>query len=167
MKRIEYIMPIASLSGNISGRQDLNYDGVEAYETTQPTAASNYAPRLVACAPYRKRNYFCVRTKYTANITERSRLNLALMGGAGAIYSAVVRDKSSAIYAQCVAAKPINETLRAFLVPLLRAGLANKEENIAIADGLSIVNPWISSASPSVQVPQEIVDKFAPELSNS
>ena len=160
-------MPIAWLSGNISGRQDLNYDGVGAYETTQPTAASNYAPRLVAFAPARKRNYFCVRTKYTANITERSRLNLALMGGAGAIYSAIVRDKSSAIYAQCVAAKPRQLTLRAFIIPLLRAGLAGKMENIAIADGLSIVNPWVSSAAPSVQVPQDIIDKFASELSNS
>ena len=95
VKRIEYIMPVAWLSGNISGRQELKYDGVGAYETTQPTAASNYAPRLVACAPDRRRNYFCVRTKYTANITNRSRLNLATMGGAGAIYSAIVRDKGS------------------------------------------------------------------------
>ena len=160
-------MPIAWLSGNISGRQDLNYDGVGAYETTQPTAASNYAPRIVACAPHRRRNYFCVRTKYTANITNRSRLNLATMGGAGAIYSAIVRDKSSAIYAQCVAAKPRQLTLRAFIVPRLREGLAAKDEVISIADGLSIVNPWVSSASPSVQVPQDIIDKFASELSNS
>lgn len=160
-------MPIAWVSGNISGRQDLNYDGVGAYETTQPTAASNYAPRLVACAPYRRRNYFCVRTKYTANVTNRSRLNLATMGGAGAIYSAIVRDKSSAIYAQCVAVKPRQLTLRAFLVPLLRASLAGKVETIAIADGLSIVNPWVSSAAPSVQVPQDVLDKFAPVLSNN
>lgn len=160
-------MPVAWLSGNISGHQELNYDGVGAYETTQPTAASNYAPRLVACAPDRRRNYFCVRTKYTANITERSRLNLALMGGAGAIYSAIVRDKSSTIYNQCVAAKPRQLTLRAFIVPRLREGLAGKVETISIADGLSIVNPWVSSASPSVQVPQDVLDKFAPVLSNS
>ena len=160
-------MPIAGLSGNISGRQDLNYDGVGAYETTQPTAASNYAPRLVAFQPLMRRNYFCVRTKYTANITERSRLNLALLGGSGAIYSAIVRDKSSNVYAQCVAAKPRQLTLRAFLVPLIRAGLAGKMENIAIADGISIVNPWVSSATPSVQVPQNVLDKFAPILSNN
>lgn len=160
-------MPIAGLSGNISGRQDLNYDGVGAYETTEPTAASNYAPRLVACTPNRRRNYFCVRTKYTANITNRSRLNLATMGGAGALYSAIVRDKSSDIYALCVAAKPSQLTLRAFIVPRLRAGLAAKDEYITIADGLSIVNPWVSSASPSVQVPQNVLDKFAPVLSNS
>ena len=160
-------MPIAGLSGNISGRQDLNYDGVGAYETTQPTAASNYAPRLVAFQPLKRRKYFCVRTKYTANITERSRVNLALLGGSGAIYSAIVRDKSSAIYAQCVAAKPDKVTLRAFLIPLIRAGLASKVENIAIADGISIVNPWVSSATPSVQVPQDVLDKFAPVLSNS
>ena len=89
------------------------------------------------------------------------------MGGAGAIYSAIVRDKSSDIYAQCIAVKPRQLTLRAFLVPLLRVGLAGKVENIAIADGLSIVNPWVSSAAPSVQVPQNVIDKFAPVLSNS
>ena len=160
-------MPIESLSGNLSGRQQLNYDGGRAYDTNEPTAAADYEPRMVAFHSDRRGNYFCVRTKYTANITNRSRVNLATMGGAGAIYSAIVRDKSSDIYAQCVAAKPRQLTLRAFLVPLLRVGLAGKVENIAIADGLSIVNPWVSSAAPSVQVPQNVIDKFAPVLSNS
>lgn len=160
-------MPVESLSGNLSGRQQLKYDGGRAYETTMPTQADAYEPRMVAFHSNRRGNYFCVRTKYTANITERSRVNLALLGGSGAIYSAIVRDKSSAIYAQCVAAKPRQLTLRAFLVPLLRVGLAGKVENITIADGLSIVNPWVSSAAPSVQVPQNVLDKFAPVLSNS
>lgn len=161
------MIPILGMSGNISGRQALNYAGGRAYDTTAPTPATNYSPRLVSFQSAKRRNYFSVRTKYTANITERSRVNLALLGGAGALFSAIVRDKSSAIYAQCAAVKPARITLRAFLVPLLRAGLAGKMENITIADGLYIVNPWVSSATPSVQVPQTIIDKFAPVLSNS
>ena len=96
--------------------------------------------------------------------------SLALLGGAGALYGALLRQKSAPIYNACVNAWKTNgvgTTLRGYIVPLLIDGLSAKDADIAIADGVTIVNPWISSASPNVPVSSAILDKFNSELSNS
>lgn len=95
------------------------------------------------------------------------RSNLALMGGSGALFASLISDKTSAIYAQCIAACPGNMPLRMFIMPLLRAGLAAKNANIVIADNVSIVNPWVSSDTPNVPVTSAILDKFNSELSSN
>lgn len=89
------------------------------------------------------------------------------MGAAGAMYAALVSDKTSAIYLACVNACPRSISLRAFIVPLLRSGFAAKQQSIIISEGVEIVNPWVSQITPNVQVAQPIIDKFASELSNS
>ena len=114
-----------------------------------------------------RKNYFQVRTRFTVNVSAVAHRNMAIMGGAGALYAALIRDKSTQIYAQCVAAVPKGETLRSFLVPLIRAGLSDKSAQLTIADGVYIVNPWVSSATPNVPVSSAVLDKFAGELSNS
>lgn len=78
-----------------------------------------------------------------------------------------MRDKSAQIYTDCVRVKPAKETLRAFLSPILRAGLDAKNAVIVVADGVSIVNPWVSSDAPNVPVSAAILDKFSSELSNT
>lgn len=110
--------------------------------------------------------YFQVRTRTSVNMTAAMRHNLALMGGAGALFASLVSDKASYIYIACAGVVPRGETLRSFMIPLLRAGLAAKNEDIVIADGISIVNPWVSSATPNVPVSQSVLDKFSDELSN-
>lgn len=95
------------------------------------------------------------------------RSNLALMGGSGALFASLISDKTTAIYTQCVAACPAKMTLRMFIVPLLRAGLAAKNANIVIADNVSIVNPWVSSETPNVPVTSAILNKFNSELSSN
>lgn len=94
------------------------------------------------------------------------RHNLALMGGVGAIFASLIKNKSAQIYSDCVRVCPKGWPLRAFLAPIIRSGLDNKLSNIAIADGVSIVNPWVSSDTPNVPVRSEIITKFASELSN-
>lgn len=89
------------------------------------------------------------------------------MGGVGALYAALVRDKSAQIYKDCVRVKPAGKTLRAFLSPILRAGLDAKDAAIVVASGVSIVNPWISSDTPNVPVTAAVLDKFSSELSNT
>lgn len=167
-KRVAYISPVDYMSGSVSGRQLMTFgeNEVDAYETTTPTIANAYRAKLVL--RYHKRTRlrcFQVRTQYTANVTDKSRLNLATMGGAGAIYAAIVRERG-VLYNECVAATPKGMTLRSFIVPILRAGLAGKIEVIRIAEGVTVNNPWISGTQ-SVQVPQSIIDKFAPVLSNN
>lgn len=96
----------------------------------------------------------------------KMRESMAVMGGAGAIFASLIRNKETLIYAQCMAAKPAEMTLRAFVFPLLQEGLTAKAANITIADGVSIVNPWVSSDTPNVPVDADVLDKFSSVLSN-
>lgn len=173
MKVIVYKNPIDYMRGNLSGRQSLEYgsnDG-KAYEqpTGKKTAANNYQPRLIAKvlrAPFASRKrYFQVRTRQSVNLTEAMKHNLALMGGVGAIFAAIVSDKTSGLYIACDGVRPNDMTLRAFLAPLLRAGLDNKDADIVIADGVAIANPWIDGGTGSqVTIPQAVLVKFAGQL---
>lgn len=99
-------------------------------------------------------------------MTERVRMNLAVMGGAGALYASLVREKQP-IYYQCVAAKPKGWTLRQFIFPMMMTALSDKDESIVIAEGVEIINPWVSSEEPNVKVSPEILDKFGILANNS
>ena len=167
------MVPIDSMSGNISGRQNLDYGGARAYSIPDGSrvSADNYQPRVIAkvLRPSRPNRvlYFQVRTRTTVNMTDAMRHALAVQGGAGALFGSLIRNKTAAIYGQCVAATPKGCTLRQFVFPLLRAGLSAKSAQITIAGNISIINPWVSSDTPNVPVSQAVLDKFSSELSNS
>ena len=173
MKLIEYYMPVESVSGNMSGRQNIEYDGGRAYGIAPGNKVSSetYQPRFIARVMGRgTRRQICgyqVRTKTSVNMTAGARHSMALMGGAGAIYASLMGMKTSAIYRACVDACPRGSTLRAFIIPLLRAGLQNKSAQLTITTDVSIVNPWVSTATPNVPVSNAVLDKFNSELSNS
>lgn len=160
------------MSGSLSERQTVQYDaeGAQGYDVPDGTKASavGYQPILVARHYVRERvNGFQVRAHTSVNMTSKARKNMGVLGGAGAIYTALAHMKSSAIYAQCVAAKPKSVTLRSFIFPLLMAGLSDKVARIAIADGVYIVNPWISSDPANVPVTSANYSKFYEVLANS
>lgn len=170
VKRIEYIMPIDFIRGNISGRQDLKYSGGDAYAlpANSRVSADSYQPRMIARVMWQKRQrmkYFQVRTRTTINMSAATRLNMALMGGTGALVGSLLSNKTSTIYQSCLSLVPKGKTLRGFISPIIRAGLSAKEESIVIGIGVKIVNPWVSSATPNVPVTQDIINKFASELS--
>lgn len=174
MKRIIYSAPVESMSGNLSGRQNLTYggQGVEAYDiqTGSRVSADVYQPRIVAaCGGRWRRNYFSVRTRSTVNMTASARLSMALMGGSGALYAALLSDKTAQIYNDCIAvwtSSGKTETFRAFMIRAIRPALSAKNASITIGDGVVLVNPWVSSATPNVPVSQAVLDKFASVLSN-
>lgn len=174
MKRIEFCIPIDCMRGNLSGRQLMSYteDGGKAYDAPDgvKTSAINYQPRLVAAKVSRTGvKYFIVRTRSSVNMTANARLNMALMGGAGAIYAALLSDKTSAIYAACInawAESREDTTFRAFMIRKIRPALAAKESTITIADGVTIDNPWQTSGTPNVPVTADVLTKFAPILTN-
>lgn len=164
------------MRGNLSGRQSLEYgDGKSAYEAIEAGSqgiAANYQPRLVARVVHLDRptmiRNFQVRTRHCVNMTANMKRNLALMGGVGAIFAAVVSDKTSVLYNACVQACPKDMTLRGWMSPIIRQGLAAKNSTLVIADNVAILNPWISGGTGSpVTIPQSVLDKFASELSNS
>lgn len=160
------MMPVDSMRGNISGRQDIEYDGADAYSVRDGNrvTAANYQPRVVAKVMHDARpdriKYFQVRTMTSINMTNGMRMTMALMGGAGAIYASLISDKTTHIYDDCVAACPKNMTLRQFVLPILRDGLRAKQPQIVIAPDVVIDNPWIYGGPVNVPVSQEIYDKF-------
>lgn len=158
------------MRGSLSGNQSLQYGGVSAYDIDkgERVSADAYQPRVIAKvlrAPYAtRRRYFQIRTRTTVNMSPAMRTTLAVMGGAGAIFAALLRDKDAAIYRQCVNACPKHMTLRQFVLLPVMAGLRTKSARLTISDGLYIVNPWTSSEMPNVIVPGNIITKFASEL---
>lgn len=158
------------MRGSLSGNQSLKYGGVSAYDIAdgEHVSADAYQPRVIAKvlrAPYATRKrYFQIRTRTTVNMSPAMRTALAVMGGAGAIFAALLRDKDAAIYKKCVNACPKHMTLRQFVLPPVMAGLRTKSAQLTITDGLYIVNPWISSDTPNVTLPDKIITKFANEL---
>lgn len=176
MKRIAYMYPVNWMRGSLSGAQELSYQGGSAYElpTDTPTASDTYRPCLVAKvlrAPYADRlRFFQVRTRATVNMTAANRRNLALMGGAGALFAGLLNDKTAPIYIACMntyLGLRLSVSFRAFVMGKIRPALAAKAAQISIAEGVCIVNPWVSADEPNVPVKQSVLDKFASELSNS
>lgn len=164
------------MRGTLNGSQDLRYNDNDAYSipTGEKVSVDNYQPRVIAKvmrSAYASRiRYFQVRTRSSVNMTAANRHSMALMGGSGALFAALMRDKSSAIYAACLLAyrstADKGDTFRAFMIRRLRNGLDSKNAQIIIAGFTYIVNPWVSSDDPNVIISQLIIDKFASELSN-
>lgn len=173
MKRIAYIAPVDYMRGNMSGRQDIEYNAGSGYDVPDGTkqAADYYMPRLVAkvhAERGRVLRYFQVRTKTSVHMTANMRTSMAVMGGAGALYAALVSDKTSTIYNQVMTAASTygaGQTFRGYVMRALMDGLRQKDAQLTIATGVYIVNPWVSSATPNVPVSQAIIDKFASVLS--
>lgn len=163
--RIKYYFPVEWISGNLSGRQFLTYgeDDTKAYACPDgANTATNYKPRLIAAIRERKNaRYYMVRTSSTTNWTSNSRLSVAALGGAGAIYSAIVRDKTSTIYKAFADVLPSSgaATLRKLVVPPLVDMLTQRLQSVTI-EGVTVTNPWVHSGTQTVTISQAIIDKF-------
>lgn len=94
MKRIEFIAPVESMRGNLSGNQSLEYadNNNPAYEAPNGVQyARNYQPRFIGA----KRGsdglkYFAVRTKSATNLKATTRRAMAVVGVTAAIRSALM-----------------------------------------------------------------------------
>lgn len=94
MKRIEFIAPVESMRGNLSGSQSLEYadNNNHAYDAPNGVQyARNYQPRFIGA----KRGsdnlkYFAVRTKTATNLKASTRRAMAVVGVTAAIRSALM-----------------------------------------------------------------------------
>lgn len=94
MKRIEFIAPVESMRGNLSGNQSLEYaeNNNPAYQAPNGVQyARNYQPRFIGA----KRGsdglkYFAVRTKSATNLKASTRRAMAVVGVTAAIRSALM-----------------------------------------------------------------------------
>lgn len=179
MKRIEFIAPVEAMRGNLSGAQNLKYptQNNKAFESPEGSVnyARNYSTRFIGA----KRasdglKYFAAKTKTATHITARSLMAMALLGGAGAMYAALVRDKTSdiyaSIYAQWVELQNYGstKTFRRYVMDNFRQMLAAKATNATFAGprgSITVNNPWVAEEQTvGVQVSQSILVKFWAQL---
>lgn len=179
MKIVEFIAPVEAIRGNMSGRQDLLYPSQDnkAYEGPVGSVnyARNYTPRFVGAKIAKSgKKYFTVRTKSANHLTVKSKKAMALLGAAGALYAALVREKSSALYtnlmAQYVKLQELGmtKTFRQYVMEGFRSGLINNVEQFVFSGPLAPVNidnPWGKfSGTLNLPVTQNIRVKFWGEL---
>lgn len=171
MKRIAYIMPIDYIRGNICGRQDLTYNGGDAYAANGKVAAENYQPRLVAKVlrlgnPNMLR-FYQIRTRSSVNVTPAQKHRWAVMGGAGALFAGLLNSKNTQLYADCIAEwkrRGVGQTFRKFMIGDLMEMVDSHYSALNYGDSV-FYNPWVDDSQQSVPVKQSIIDKFASELS--
>lgn len=180
MKRIEFIAPVEAMRGNLSGKQNLVYaeNDNKAYES--PVGGVNYARNYTNRFIGAKRakdglKYFAVKTRTATHLTAAAKRAMALLGGAGAIYASIVRDKTSQLYINCKAqyealvAAGSTKTFRQSLMDVLRAGLVAKSATIAYAGPAGTIpeidNPWCNNGTTiNVSVGNDILVKFWDQL---
>lgn len=180
MKRIEFIAPVESMRGNLSGAQKLQYptDNQGAYEGPAGAVnyARNYSPRFIGAKIAKSgKKYFSVRTKTANHLTVKSKQAMALMGGTGAIVASILRDKTAEIYTNLygawVKAQELGgstSTFRQFLSGSIRRMLIQKSAtyHVQVGEfGQDIDNPWnTTKPNPNVSISQAILVKFWGEL---
>ena len=179
-KIIEFIAPVEAIRGNMSGRQDLRYaeNDNKAFESPvgRTNYARNYTPRFIgAKIASTGKKYFAVKTKTATKINARTLKAMALLGGAGAIYSTMLRRKDLQPYIQMDRLYQYNVdqlgytgTFRKFVMDFLRKGLAAKVENFTAqvaSISLSFKNPWYDGTmTDGATVKQDILVKFWDQL---
>ena len=178
MKAIEFIAPVESMRGNLSGRQDLVYaeNDNKAYEAPadQRNYARNYSPRFIGAKRSADgRKYFAVKTKTATTITAASKRAMAVLGGVGAITAAILRSETykAACKAQMVVENEQGynwKSLRQFLDAKIRPVLTAKGATVVIAPvGGVFNNPWVDGGTGiNLQIPETTLVRFWLELAN-
>lgn len=99
MKRIDFLAPVESMRGNLSGNQVLQYaeNNNPAYEAPNGTQyARNYSTRYIgAKRSATNLKYFAVRTKNAATLNAVTRKNMALTGAVASIISRLMTTETA------------------------------------------------------------------------
>lgn len=182
MKRIEFIAPVDSLRGNLSGRQNLVYPTSDNKAYDSPVGSRNYARNYRASFIGAKRasdalKYFAVRTKSAIGMTAKVKKNMALQGGVGAMIAKIISSSTFATqYGFLVAtynaqsfAEPTS--FRKWLSDKLRKMILTHTAQIVIGAApkqVTINNPWFDGTQTAgIEVSDEILVKFWTELASN
>lgn len=187
-KRIEFIAPVEAMRGNLSGTQKgLEYptNNNAAYES--PVGSRNYARNYQPIFVGSKRasdglKYFSVKTKTAIGMTASSKKQMAVLGGAGAIMAALLRDKSSQAYQKVLESFEryrsrggAIKTFRKYVTDQLVSNLKSKQPAVFFGTDLPgnmvvINNPWHSSGygptAINVTIEQDSLVKFWDQLAD-
>lgn len=180
-KRIEFIAPVDSMRGNLSGNQKLQYalNNNPAYYS--PVGQRNYARNFETRFIGAKRasdglKYFQVKTKNAVGMTPGLKKAMALLGGTGALYAACIMDstKKAAMVnffnkaSEAAPATMAKYTFKSYWSESIRLMLKEKRASLTktgAGASVTIQNPWVYTAgSLDVTVSNEVLVKFWSEL---
>lgn len=184
MKRIEFVAPVESMRGNLSGNQVLEYAENNNPAFDAPTGvqyARNYQPRFIgAKRSATGKKYFQIKTKSATRINAGSKLKMALLGGTGAVRAAILTDATKratveAVYAAAKAqGKTSAKTVEKYAYDVIYEALLSKSIMIQFfATGvptLTIQNPWVytnQQGGVPITIKNYILVKFWPQLATN
>lgn len=181
MKHIEFISPVAAIRGNMSGTQQLKYPlhDNRAFEGPDGSVnyARNYRPSYIGTKRASDgRCSFQTKRKSANHLTAKAKSAMANLGGVGAIYSALVRDKSAQVYLDALACyqDAVNAgfvgTFRKYMYGFIQSALDAKDATIDITTPnhhVSIDNPWVKDGEINISVNSNLIVKFWLELAQN
>lgn len=183
MKVIEFIAPVEAMRGNLSGKQDgLVYPASDnkAYESPIGSVnyAKNYRPSFIGAKRAKDGlKYFSVKTKTAIHLTAKSKRQMALLGGAGACFAAIMNNETQKAHVELayIYAKNLGETaktLREYLMGKIIKSLGRRRNVLftlpynVLGDEVTISNPWIEigEIGTRCEVDGVVLDRFYTEL---
>lgn len=187
MKRIEFIAPVESMRGNLSGNQVLEYptENNAAFEAPNGLQyARNYQPRFIGAKRAKDgKKYFSVRTKSATRLNAKTREAMALTAGIAIVRSHLKRYQTAsylmlqAILLDHLAFNPSfpDKTFTKWLDGILRNMLSTKSASKTVvpragSQGLSTVtiyNPWVDEVHSHEGYNAEQLAKFWMQLANN
>lgn len=175
MRRVRLLAPFEAIQGNLSGRQDLRYaeHDNKAYESPagKKNYARNYTPRYIGSYITKSgKSVFRVKTKSAVHMTPKATKAMALLGGAGAVYGALIKVKTTATYlgvlAQYNALVAIGEkrSFQQYCMDIIRQAIVAHAQNVTFAGPATLVtfkNPWYNGTmSTDVTISNAVLQKF-------
>lgn len=175
-KRIEFLAPVESMRGNLSGSQDLVYaeNDNRAYEA--PADRTNYARNYQTRYIGNKRSsdglkYFGVKTKSAVTTSANAMLAMAAMGGAAAVYNAMKAAGGTrwnqVQYNYNESFKSYYKSLRQYAMNVIMQALRAKTSDITFG-GPTVArypNPWVRPGQTDLNIGNRVLTKFWTELS--
>lgn len=178
-RKVIMSVPFEGFGGSLRNKQDLRYaeNDNKAFEAPLGRQyARNYKPSIVIThfAKTGKQS-FQIKTKSATKITTQSLMNMAVLGGAGAIIGAILANKVAPLYvaldqAYAVAVKSGElRTFRAWLSDKIQYMLKNKQNSCIFGNPVLVTtrinNPWVAGGTgTNVTIAQKTLLKFALQL---
>lgn len=175
-RKIKFIEPVESISGDLGQRQTLAYadNNNAAYDAPKDkvSTARNYRPTYIAMQSRRTgKNYFALRRKSSVYVNNVARKSWALMGAANSIAVKALMNLNYAPPLQQMyrnyATLGGRRGLRQWLAEKIKALLALEEPQLVIVEGTMTVNignnPY-GDANTAAEISSDILIKFWNEL---
>lgn len=183
MRRIEFIAPVEAMRGNLSGAQNLAYakNDNKAFDAPEGRQyARNYDPRYIgAKIAASGKKIFSVKTKTATKINSASLLRMALLGGTGALYAAMLNNATVRANAEAYyelkknSSEVAGRSFRKFWFDELREILATKKARLSLSPlqeptlHVTVDNPWVATSEPNCPVSNETLVKFWLQLATN